>query len=63
MTFRKVGHFNWKLLLIRLFGHFEWWGEPGHPNAAYIKRLGNWVYIVSDGEADQAKKNFQEKNK
>jgi hypothetical protein len=61
IEFRKTSSFNWRVILIKLFGRYEWWGEPGGEMSGYVKKLGNWVFVVPDKQADEARRKFNER--
>lgn len=60
MKLLKVGHFNWKLVLIKLFGKNEWWGSEGAETSAFVRKLGNWVYVHPDVRVDEERKKIKE---
>lgn len=61
MKFMKVGHFNFKLLLIRLFGRNAWMGTPGAKTSAFVRVLGNWVYVHSDARVEVERRKLSAK--
>jgi len=61
IEFRKLGKLNWRILLIKAFGKYEWWGEPGGDMSAYVKKLGNWVYVVPDAQVEEARRKLRER--
>lgn len=59
MNIQKVRKFNFKVLLTKAFGTDEWWGPEGGGSSAFVRRLGNWVYVHSDARVEQERKKLR----